>query len=69
MVENLPSNAGDTGSTPGWRTKIPHAVGQLGPRATIREVHVLQLRPDTSKQMTTYLKKYWDLLNRELGFL
>ena len=29
MVKNLPSNAGDMGSIPGWRTKIPHAVGQL----------------------------------------
>ena len=25
VVENLPSNAGDTGSIPGWETKIPHA--------------------------------------------
>ena len=29
VVRNLPSNAGDTGSIPGWGTKIPHAVGQL----------------------------------------
>ena len=29
MVKNLPSNAGDMGSIPGWRTKSPHAVGQL----------------------------------------
>ena len=26
LVETLPSNAGDVGSTPGWGTKIPHAV-------------------------------------------
>ena len=29
VVKNLPSNAEDTGSTPGWETKIPHAMGQL----------------------------------------
>ena len=28
-VENLPPNAGDGGSIPGWGTKIPHAAGQL----------------------------------------
>ena len=27
MVENLPANAGDTGSIPGWGAKIPHASG------------------------------------------
>ena len=26
VVKNSPSTAGDTGSTPGWATKIPHAV-------------------------------------------
>ena len=25
VVKNLPSNAGYTGSIPGWGTKIPHA--------------------------------------------
>ena len=31
MVKTLHSNAGGTGSIPGWRTKIPHAVqcGQI----------------------------------------
>ena len=28
---NLPYNAGDASSIPGWGTKIPHAVGQLSP--------------------------------------
>ena len=27
-VKNLPCNAGDEGSIPGWRTKIPHAMEQ-----------------------------------------
>ena len=31
MVENPPSNAGDSGSILGQGTKIPHAVGQLSP--------------------------------------
>ena len=29
MVKNLPGSAGDTGSIPGWGTKIPHASKQL----------------------------------------
>ena len=33
VVKNLPSNAGDVGSIPGQGTKIPHAIGQLSPRA------------------------------------
>ena len=37
MVKNLPSNAGDTGSTPGQGTKIAHATGQLSLRATTTE--------------------------------
>ena len=34
VVKNPPSNAGDTGSIPGWGTKIPHDTGQLSPHAT-----------------------------------
>ena len=37
VVKNLPSDAGDTGLIPGRGTKIPHATGQLSPRATTRE--------------------------------
>ena len=37
MVKNPPSSAGDAGSIPGPGTKIPHAAGQLGPRATTTE--------------------------------
>ena len=29
VVKNLPSNAWDTDSIPGWGAKIPHAAGQL----------------------------------------
>ena len=38
VVKNLPSNAGDPGSIPGWGTKIPHAMGQLSPCATTTEL-------------------------------
>ena len=29
MVKNLPSSAGNGGSIPGWRAKIPYSSGQL----------------------------------------
>ena len=29
LIKNLPCNAGDVGSSPGWRTKIPRALEQL----------------------------------------
>ena len=37
MVKNPRSSAGDVGSIPGWRTKIPHAMGQLSPHAATTE--------------------------------
>ena len=37
MIRNPSSNAGYVGSIPGQGTKIPHAAGQLSPRATTRE--------------------------------
>ena len=60
VVKYPPCDAGDTGSIPGWGTKIPHAWGQLNPPATTTEPvchssslvshnersQVLQLRPD-----------------------
>ena len=36
VVKNLPTNAGD--AIPGQGTKIPHAMGQLSPRITTREI-------------------------------
>ena len=38
VVENLPYNAGDAGSIPSQGKKIPHAAGQLRPRATTTEL-------------------------------
>ena len=37
VIKNLPGNAGDTGSTPGWGIKIPHASKQLSLHATTIE--------------------------------
>ena len=37
VVKNPPSNAVEMGSILGRGTKIPHAVGQLSPRATTTE--------------------------------
>ena len=40
VIENLPSNAGDVDSMPGWGTKSPHASGHLSPgAATTEPVH------------------------------
>ena len=39
VVKNPPYSAGDMGSIPGQGTKIPHAAGQLSPRATNYRAH------------------------------
>jgi len=48
VVKNLPSDARDTGSIPGQRTKIPHALGQLSPCAATTET-MLQQRFNPAK--------------------
>ena len=50
MVENPPSNAGDTGSVPGQATKIPHATRQLA-------LHTPQGRAATETQCSQNFKK------------
>ena len=37
MVRNLPCNAGDASSIPGWGTKIPHAAEKLSPSTTAKD--------------------------------
>ena len=37
LVKNPPSNAGNSGSIPGGRAKIPHAMRQLSTYITARE--------------------------------
>ena len=44
VVKNLPSSAGNTGSSPGRGTKIPHAAGQVSPRARTTELARLNER-------------------------
>ena len=44
VVKNPSSNAGDAGLIPGQGTKIPHAAGQLSPRATTIELTHLNER-------------------------
>ena len=44
MVKNPPYNAGGTGSIPGQGTKIPHAAGQLSPRAATSDLACLSER-------------------------
>ena len=43
VVKNLLCNAGDVGSIPGWRPKIPHAAEKLSPCATTTGAQVTQL--------------------------
>ena len=71
VVKNLPCNAEDVGSIPGWGTSIPHAVEQLSLHAATREFdccnesslmmqqkfHVLQLRPNAGKSINQTKKE------------
>ena len=42
VVKNPPANAGDMGSIPSWRTKIPHAIEQLSlSTSTTEPVHLV----------------------------
>ena len=43
-LKNLPSNAGEAGLISGQGTKIPHATGQLSPRATTTKLVCLNER-------------------------
>ena len=53
VVKNLPSNAGDSGSIPGWGTKIPHTTGKLSRRVAATRAHVPQLEsPHTARTIT-----------------
>ena len=36
VIRNLLSNAGGKGLIPGWGIKIPHVVGYLNPRTTMK---------------------------------
>ena len=55
MVKNLPSNGGDVVSIPGMGTKIPHAAGQLRPRATATELAHLSERACVSQNYRAHV--------------
>ena len=42
VVKNMPKNAADTDSIPGPRAKIPYAVGQLNPHATLLSLYTVE---------------------------
>ena len=61
MVKNPPSSAADASLIPGQGTKIPHAVGQLSPRATTAEpvcsgVHMPQPEPVCQNKRMSQLR-------------
>ena len=61
MVKNLPCSAGDVGSIPGQRTRVPYATERLSPSTTAREPMCCppcptrcvgpQLRPNTAAKL------------------
>ena len=64
MVKNLPCNAGNTGSIPHWRPRIPHAAEQISRHTTITEPvghnkrpRMPRLGPDPAKRIYTYTYK------------
>ena len=67
-VQSSPSSAGDTGSTPGWGTKIPQAMVHLSLSAATREARMLQKRPDAAKKKKTtfFFKHEFELTVPEL---
>ena len=58
MVKNPPANAGDMDLIPGPGIKLPHAIGQLSPWATISEptlsrAHTLQREKPLQREALT----------------
>ena len=49
MIKNLPCNAGDMGSIPGWGTKIPPAMEQLIQVPATTEARKPQLESTTTE--------------------
>ena len=59
LVKNLPCNAEDTNSVPGWGTEIPHAAEQLSIHASTR-VHAMQgkILHDATKPQLSSINKF-----------
>ena len=61
MVKNLSFNAGDMGSIPGQKTKIPHATGQptYTPQLlSLQTTHKKKILHDASKTQCSQIDKY-----------
>ena len=54
VIENLPSNAGNVDLSPGWRTKIPHAM--------VREPRCHDKDPEQPKLKRKIPRAYAELL-------
>ena len=62
MVKNLPANAADKGSIPGWGSKMPYAVGPLSPHATVTEP-IYSRAPQLEKSQHTTTKTQGSQIN------
>ena len=66
MVKTLPSNAGGVGSIPGWRNKVPHAVGCCQTSFFLSGnsdgLYFLRLLDDISDSMDMSLSKLWAIV-------
>ena len=56
VIKNLPCNAGDVGSIPGRRTKIPHATKKLILCASMTETPVLWSPCNTTVESLSHRK-------------
>ena len=61
VVENLPANAGDTCSSPGLGTKIPHAAAWQG--QIYIYIHILEIQPS---QMTHQKSKLVSIMGLKM---
>ena len=64
VIKNLPFNAGDAGSIPGWGIKIPRVIEQLSLCTSITQythsgAHVLQLDSPRASTPGPVSPNYW----------
>ena len=61
-AKNLPCNAGDLGSVPGWETKIPHAMEQQAPKSQLespRAIRKEKIPQAATKIQCSQINKYF----------
>ena len=68
VVQNLPCNAGNVGSIPGWGTKIPHVVGATEPMCLNYRTCMLQQKIPlvTTKTQCSQINRQKSLLKKPL---